>query len=259
MRGIPRRCPRDRCVLTRFFPERAEVALVVVELRAARCPAASRDSRTPAAGPRARGGASAGSAASQACAGAASASASASNGTKIALHAMPGQGFSACSSAAWPSTRNRMRRCTRARSSQKSSFQRKPRTRAISSASSHWTIAPPSSSSVSRSRRRPRRPRSRGISCGVQRVDQRLRPREGEPGERVEQIVQVAGARLHLAGLEQLDLVVRVSGCGRHEPYRAPGCGPEIAFLRQSVEASERAVLAQALEPGPNRVEDRVG
>ena len=98
-----------------------------------------------------------------------------------------------------------------------------------------------------------------GNLLGVQRVDQRLRPREGEPGERIEQIVQVAGARLHLAGLEQMDLVVRVSGCGRHEPYRAPGCGPEIAFLRQSVEASERAVLAQALEPGPNRVEDRVG
>jgi hypothetical protein len=56
-----------------------------------------------------------------------------------------------------------------------------------------------------------------------------------------------------------VDLVVRVGGCGRHEPYRTPGCGPEIALLRQGVEALERAVLAEALEPGPNRIEDRVG
>src|SRR3954467_989995 len=36
-RGIPRQCPRDRSVLTQFFPERAKVARVVVELGALAC------------------------------------------------------------------------------------------------------------------------------------------------------------------------------------------------------------------------------
>ena len=53
------------------------------------------------------------------------------------------------------------------------------------------------------------------------RVDARLGAREGEPGERVEQIVQAFGPRLHAAGLEDLDLVVRVRRRRRRRSARA--------------------------------------
>jgi len=56
-----------------------------------------------------------------------------------------------------------------------------------------------------------------------------------------------------------VDLVVRVGGSGRDEPHRAAGRGPKIALLGQGIKALERAVLAEALEPGPDHIEDRVG
>jgi hypothetical protein len=71
--------------------------------------------------------------------------------------------------------------------------------------------------------------------------------------------VQVACPRLYPAGLEKLDLVVRVRSAGRHEPHRPAGCRLEIAFFGKGVEAIERALFAQALEPGPHGIEDRVG
>ncbi|MEJ0001366.1 MAG: hypothetical protein WDO13_20805 [Verrucomicrobiota bacterium] len=45
---------------------------------------------------------------------------------------------------------------------------------------------------------------------GVHRVDARLRFRERQPGECVEQVVLVVRTRLHTAGFEEMDFVIRV-------------------------------------------------
>jgi len=93
---------------------------------------------------------------------------------------------------------------------------------------------------------------------GVQRIDQRLGPGKGEPGERVEEIVQVVRPRLDPAGFEEMHLVVRVGRSGRHEPHRVAARRADIQLARKMIQTLERALGPQALEPGANRVEDRM-
>jgi hypothetical protein len=63
---------------------------------------------------------------------------------------------------------------------------------------------------------------------------------------------------LYVAGFVQVNLVIRIGGSRRHEAHRPAACRPEVHFMREPIEAFERALGPQALEPGPHRVEDRV-
>ena len=126
------------------------------------------------------------------------ASGSAPAGTTIALQVMPGQGSSACSSTAWPKTRCAFPGRTRLRAAPRTA----PSTCIASRSESERLLR-----RTARSRRPRRRssagraagrgvPPSRGISRGMQGVDARLGARESEPGEGVEEIVQVVRPRL---------------------------------------------------------------
>ena len=118
-------------------------------------------------------------------------------GTKIALQVMPGRGSSACSSTAWPRhDAHFIARSALALLPEQLLPAEVAQQVQRAAASSHCTIAPPSSKIVSRSRRRPRRAALARDLGGMQRVDARLGAREGEPGERVEQVVQVVRPRL---------------------------------------------------------------
>jgi hypothetical protein len=93
---------------------------------------------------------------------------------------------------------------------------------------------------------------------GMQRIDERLGFREREPRHRVEEVVQAVRARLYLPGLEEMDLVVGVGLSRRLEPNRTAACRSKAGFFRKRVEAIERALVPQALEPGTHRIERRM-
>jgi hypothetical protein len=84
---------------------------------------------------------------------------------------------------------------------------------------------------------------------GVHRVEAGLGARESKPGEGVEVVVPVVGARLHLAGLVDLDLVIGVLLAGRHEADRLAALRPHPV-----VQTFERALA----EPGAHGVENRM-
>jgi hypothetical protein len=89
----------------------------------------------------------------------------------------------------------------------------------------------------------------------VQRIDARLGARESEPGERVEEIVQIVRARLDAAGLVDPDLVVRVFRSGRHEAHRFAALGSYFPLLCKRVQSVQGSIR---VEPRPNPVKNRM-
>jgi hypothetical protein len=69
----------------------------------------------------------------------------------------------------------------------------------------------------------------RGVHC----VDPRLGFRKRQPGESVEQVVPVVRPRLYMAGLENMDFVVRVGRRGRDEADRFSAFALQIFFLQR--------------------------
>jgi len=64
---------------------------------------------------------------------------------------------------------------------------------------------------------------------------------------------------VHLAGLEQVHLVVRVARPGRHKAYRAAALGAQAGALGGGVERIERRRRTEDLEPRTERRVDGVG
>ena len=86
-------------------------------------------------------------------------------------------------------------------------------------------------------------------------VDARLGARKGEPGERVEPVVQALHASRHPAGFEDADFVVAVDLRRRHEAHRNTAFRAQAARLGEFVEPLERTSGA---EPRAYGVENRM-
>jgi len=64
---------------------------------------------------------------------------------------------------------------------------------------------------------------------------------------------------VHLAGLEQVDLIVRVRACRRDEAQRLAAFGAQRLRPGSGVQVSQRRRRPDALEPRPQRIVDRMG
>jgi hypothetical protein len=171
------------------------------------------------------------------------------------LHVIPGQGSSACSSTACPSTTKRIAAIASFPEQLLPAALPDQRVQPFVGARHQRATFVEDGQQVAQPAAPPAFARHLG---GVERVDARLGARKRQPAQRIEQIVPVAGTRLHLPGLEQVDFVVRIRAGRRHEAHGPPMGVAKILALRRCVQRRERGLRPKFRQPGAQRIENRV-